>query len=382
MMTNVRLSPARSQEAGQGSVALLIDWENMKGTAEAIGGPPDIITIKKIARRYGTLDVARAYANWADPWHEGDMERLAQQGIEPVFALTRARTEEQAIRNSADVQLACDGMELLASCVELSCFVIASGDGSLAHLVRHLRSHGKRVVRLAGKKSVTKLMYVPGEEQVIYDEWVEGLKSARSAPRIVTALDKLVQAVAVLDGAGGPRNLKAVKDEMRCQDAAFEEETLGLPSFRHLAYLAEDKGMIAIDADRKEPADAYPLNKLSEKTWLYPGAVWSRFIRAVRQIELKEAQWKSAKGERTGSSKRALCDVIKGQKDPPRHAEEFFDCAVRSQILWHRSSTQYYSPAEEMAKKGLIYLLNLHHPRVQVALLKGPISPKPSTPRQ
>lgn len=45
-------------------VALFIDWENIKkSTADQLGALPDIITIKKIARRYGTLALAKAYAS-------------------------------------------------------------------------------------------------------------------------------------------------------------------------------------------------------------------------------------------------------------------------------------------------------------------------------
>ncbi|HID28796.1 MAG TPA: NYN domain-containing protein, partial [Desulfobacterales bacterium] len=49
------------------NVALLIDWENIKICAtEKLNAPPDIILLKKVARKYGRLTVARAYANWAD----------------------------------------------------------------------------------------------------------------------------------------------------------------------------------------------------------------------------------------------------------------------------------------------------------------------------
>ena len=74
------------------NVALLIDWENIKiSTRKYLNSPPDIITLKKIARKFGSLSVARAYANWSDFEHEGEMERLSYQGIEPVFVQTKRR---------------------------------------------------------------------------------------------------------------------------------------------------------------------------------------------------------------------------------------------------------------------------------------------------
>src|SRR5713226_7802750 len=96
-------------------VALFIDWENIKkSTADHLGALPDIISIKKIARRYGPLTLAKAYANWADSWHEGDMERIAQQGVQPVFVPSRLHTNggETIIKDLADSQLICDAMEV------------------------------------------------------------------------------------------------------------------------------------------------------------------------------------------------------------------------------------------------------------------------------
>jgi len=236
-MPNERPSDGNLKNSRPGHIALLIDWENFKGaTTDHLGSPPDIITLKKIARQYGSLSVARAYANWADVWHEGDMERLAQQGVEPIFTLTRPRLTDQAERNSADVRLACDGMELLASFPGLTCFVIVSGDGSLAHLVRHLQAHAKGTVRIAIWKALTKLHYVPGEQQVLYEEWVEGLKHARNTKAINESVEILVNAVDAVRREGGQQNLKAIKERIRLDHSTFEEETLGIPSFRHLAY--------------------------------------------------------------------------------------------------------------------------------------------------
>src|ERR1041385_5192434 len=105
------------------NVAMLIDWETINaGAREHLLTPPDITTLKKIARQYGTLRVARAYANWTDDsgWHAGDVERLSAQGIEPIFVATRhfqaadhPPDEPRYEKDLVDLRLACDGMELL-----------------------------------------------------------------------------------------------------------------------------------------------------------------------------------------------------------------------------------------------------------------------------
>lgn len=80
------------------NVALLIDWENIKFSClQHLSSPPDIITLKKSARRFGTIKVARAYANWSERRNDGDAPRLALQarrtsarfGITPALFCSR-----------------------------------------------------------------------------------------------------------------------------------------------------------------------------------------------------------------------------------------------------------------------------------------------------
>lgn len=367
--------PDRSSDSRSPCVALLIDWENVKASVtNQLGSPPDIITLKKIARQFGKIAVARAYANWADPWHEGDLERLAKQGIEPVFVLTRPSGTESAVPNSADLKLACDGMGLLATSPALSCFVIVSGDGSLTHLINCITQSGKRAVRIATAKSMTYFLQGVGEERVTYNLWMEGLKFSRNAAAVANGLKYLETTVETLHNEGLVPTLSTVKDLIREVVPQFEEEGLGIPSFRHLAYLAEDKGKVLIDA-RKEPAVAYPLGSKTQTEGVFGGAIWSAFIRRVWGIEGKSADFQKSKGERTGLSYKALLSVASTLPKPPDDPTHFVDVARDSQVIWSRPSTKYYSTEHKKAMKADAFLLNLHHPRVQVALIKGPIVP-------
>ena len=156
------------------NVAMLIDWENIKASAiNSLRTPPDIITLKKIARKYGSLRVARAYANWTDSggWHAGDAERLSAQGIEPVFVATKHFNGEYE-KDLVDLRLACDGMELLSMHPEIECFVIVSGDGALETLLSKLSARGKRVVatRKAVSGLVTESHFFPNEGHVLQQQ--------------------------------------------------------------------------------------------------------------------------------------------------------------------------------------------------------------------
>jgi len=212
---------------------MLIDWENIKASCyESLQTPPDIITLKKIARQYGSLRIARAYANWTDQsgWHVGDVDRLTAQGIEPVFVGTRhwySRNEKGDLyeKDLVDLRLACDGMELLASHPEISCFVVVSADGALSTLLAKLSAGGKRVVRVAVKNALGKGLPVLGEERVMYDDWIKGFRLPQNS-EVKDALARLTAAVQSITASSGDNGLHTIKELMRRDKSDFEEEKL------------------------------------------------------------------------------------------------------------------------------------------------------------
>lgn len=354
---------AGTERTGHGEarhVALLIDWENIKwATTEALDAPPDIITLKKIARRVGTIGVARAYANWADPYHEGDMERLAQQGIEPVYVLTRLyqRTEaEPPDKNSADLKLACDAMELLARNPELSAYVIVSGDGGYVHLVNRLRSHGRQVAMIGVEGTVSAMLRTVCDNVVFYDQWVTGLRISGNNSKIKETITEFQRAVEDVRQRKGDHSLAAIKAQMQRRKPEFEEEDLGIASFRHLAYLAESLGLVRIDAT-VEPARAYlDTDTIADSgVPLHGGQKWLQFVQCVEPG--------------TMYTRMALVDLIKARRIyvEDRDAQALADNACDAGILW-KTSTRFFDPKTQEAQGGWRYLLNPHHPRVQVYL--------------
>lgn len=338
-------------------VALLVDWENLKScTTEFLKSAPDVVTLKKIARRYGALSCARAYANWADDWHHGDMERIAQQGIEPVYVPTRRIFDgkQTYLKNFADGRLLCDGMELLAQ-PELTTFVVVSGDGSMENLFAKVAATGRRGIRVAVDKTVVKHRYALGEELVLYDDAVRGLTVSSSDAKVATALKEFGRAVQDVADRGTENTLKAVKAYMLSRDSAFQEETIGIPTFRHLAYLAEAKGLVRIDATRGEPAFTYTpdRDKTNEATTLPSGSTWSTFLRALKPD--------------TAYTKRSLTDVVSSASvaEPGVTGESLVTAAIQSEMLWSRKNV-YFDTNQKTQREARQLFLNTHHPRVQV----------------
>src|SRR5690606_36489705 len=133
--------------------ALLIDWENIKSSLGNRGMRPSIAAIRDTCEQYGRVVLARAYADWNDLWLLEDPRALYASGVEPGYVPVRRYSEGDGVpettKNSVDVRLATDCIELSHTHSQIEVFVLASGDQDFLHVVNTLRPYGKRVVGLA-----------------------------------------------------------------------------------------------------------------------------------------------------------------------------------------------------------------------------------------
>jgi len=325
--------------------------------AESLNAPPDIIAIKKAARHYGTIATAKAYANWVEPSHEGDVEVLVQQNIKPVHVWTRMQSGEnegKPFKNSVDLSIACDCCELLYTNEAITAFVLASGDGDFEHLISKIRERGKTAAVIAVKATASARLAIVSDDLVYYDDCVAGLMASSSAdkPERESALDLFSEVVSPILGQGIFPNLKMVKDAIKKEKPDFEEEAFGFPSFRHLAYFAEMRGLLKVDATN-EPAMVYPLSaqRSKNKSLLFDSNTWARLIKALEPnvpyaISALKKKWELLRPSQMGW-------------DP------FLDTLVRSRVIWFTPGRYYDSNQERLIMPNK-YFLNMTHPRVQV----------------
>lgn len=341
------------------TAALLIDWENIKfSTLKNLNSPPDVIILKKIARRYGTLKLARAFANWADMQHEGDMERFSFQNIEPIYVQTRRfvdrENQKQVVKGAADIRLACDCMELLLQNPQIDTFVLASGDAGFEHLVQKISTHGKRSVMISVRGTTGMRLGVVSDEVVWYDDWISGLKGGLAQAPIQDALLEFQRAVEDIRRGKGPNDLQSVKRTMQKRNPAFEEEEIGLPTFRHLAHLAEMKGLVKIDAT-VTPAKAYLSEEKTsdEGIWLHIGTKWRKFVKALEP--------------NMAYPFFTLVKIIQeaGIYQGDGEIKEFIGNVLQSGVLWHKPSRFHNISAGEL-RNSRHYYLDPTHPKVQV----------------
>jgi len=339
-------------------VALLIDWENIKySTINHLGSPPDIITLKKIARQYGKIGVARAYANWSDLGHEGEMERFSLQSIEPVFVQTRRYKEDtgsETIKGSVDIRLACDCIELLVKNSEISTFVLASSDAGFAHIINKIKVYGKQAISIGIRAATGASMGIVSDELIFYDDWTVGLRVGPNDQEVSKALKEFVRAVEDIRTEKSNNSLQAVKLHMLKRNPDFNEEKIGIPTFRHLAYLAEMERLIKVDST-SEPANAYipEDTKTDDGFPLYPGIKWKVFIQALKP--------------NVNYAWGILQEVIKKNNIyvDDGDVKEFLENAKNSAVLWPKK-LRLYNKEKDQTYPVTQYFLNMNHPKVQV----------------
>jgi uncharacterized protein (TIGR00288 family) len=162
-------------------VALFIDWENIKFSLINAGYQPNISSIYETARSYGRIVIGRAYADWQEEWHIDDPAALYDAGIEPVYVPVRGKGERR--KNSVDVKLASDCIEVCHIHPSIKTFVLCSGDADFVHIVNSLRPYGKRVVVVGVSWTTSVHLMGSVDEMLFYDQDVEPLFAPAASHR-------------------------------------------------------------------------------------------------------------------------------------------------------------------------------------------------------
>src|ERR1700686_3736223 len=146
------------------SLAVFIDFENL---ALGFQGRRDRFEIQRVLERLvekGKIVAKKAYADWSRflpytaPLHEA--------AIELIEIPRRAQTG----KNSADIRLCVDAMDLAYSKDHIDTFVVVSGDSDFSPLVSKLKENGKHVIGLGMQDSTSDLLRDNCDEFIYYED--------------------------------------------------------------------------------------------------------------------------------------------------------------------------------------------------------------------
>ncbi|EHF02368.1 MULTISPECIES: NYN domain-containing protein [Olsenella] len=245
-------------ELTQRSMAVLIDYENLAlGTGKRRrnghqdpGPRPDVKRILERLVDKGRITAKRAYCDWQR--FDDAITPLHELGIELIEIPDRAYTG----KNSADIRLAVDAVEMCLTKDHIDTFAILSGDSDFSPLVSKLKEFGKTVIGVGMKESTSSLLAEVCDEFIFYEDIVSqgGVPdySQKVPKERHEAYQLLFETIDALQGESDSAVLASrLKDTMKRKRPQFSERSYGYRSFSNLLREASKLGFIEIHQDTK-----------------------------------------------------------------------------------------------------------------------------------
>ncbi|HEY3461555.1 MAG TPA: NYN domain-containing protein [Casimicrobiaceae bacterium] len=260
------------------SMALFCDFENVAlGVRDANYEKFDIEKVLERLLLKGNIVVKKAYCDWERykafkaPMHEASFELIEIPHV------------RQSGKNSADIRLVVDALDLCYTKSHVDTFVIISGDSDFSPLVSKLRENAKIVIGVGVKNSSSDLLIANCDEFIYYDDLVRqkrkapakkrATKAVAAAPSTETApgetttakrssdeerrqeaMDLVVGTIEALVAERGDEERiwgSMVKQALRRQKPGFNESFYGFRSFNELLEDAARHGLVMLERDGK-----------------------------------------------------------------------------------------------------------------------------------
>jgi len=286
-----------TQQAETHNMALFCDFENVAlGVRDANYAPFDIRMVLERLLLKGNLVVKKAYCDWAR------YQEFKSRMHGAAFELIEIPHVSQSGKNSADIRMVVDALDLCYTKEHLDTFVIISGDSDFSPLVAKLRENNKIVIGVGVKNSTSDLLMANCDEFIYYDDLVRkqpprprrrapvsaatapspaaapaaaataaapaapAAPASRAGARAGTAkapppkdvkqeaMDLLVETYEALMEERGEGNRiwgSMVKKTMKRRKPGFSESYYGFRSFGQLLEEAQSSGVLELERDEK-----------------------------------------------------------------------------------------------------------------------------------
>lgn len=202
------------------SMALFCDFENVAlGVEEARYDKFDIALVLERLLLKGSITVKKAYCDWErykafkSPMHNASFELIEVPHL------------RQSGKNSADIRMVVDALDLCYTKAHVDTFVIISGDSDFSPLVSKLRENNKTVIGVGVKKSTSDLLMANCDEFILYDDLVRESKPAASRRRAGTK--KIKETPAAPTEPGKPAKKRRASKKSKATDAESGEDSIG-----------------------------------------------------------------------------------------------------------------------------------------------------------
>ncbi len=236
---------------GERSLAIFIDFENL---ALGFQGRRERFDIARVLERLvekGKIVAKKAYADWSR--FSSFTAPLHEAAIELIEIPRRAQTG----KNSADIRLCVDAMDLAYSKEHINTFVILSGDSDFSPLVSKLKELGKHVIGLGMQESTSDLLRDNCDEFIYYEDLGQAPALAPPIDAKLPETKRKAFALLLESLLALRRENKEVlwssmiKDTMKRKKPSFNEAYHGYRTFSELLEDAQKEGLVELDTDKR-----------------------------------------------------------------------------------------------------------------------------------
>ena len=268
------------------SMALFCDFENVAlGVRDANYEKFDIKPILERLLLKGSIVVKKAYCDWDR--YKGFKATMHEANFE-LIEIPHVR---QSGKNSADIRLVVDALDLCYTKSHVNTFVIISGDSDFSPLVSKLRENAKMVIGVGVRQSTSDLLIANCDEFIFYDNLVRESQraSARREPQNTQAAPRrsaeeemrrrdevevrrsraIEMAVETFDalvserGDSGKIWASVLKEAIKRRKPDFSESNYGFRAFGNLLEEAQSRGLLEFGRDEKSGAYVYRSSAIS-----------------------------------------------------------------------------------------------------------------------
>ncbi|TDJ69791.1 MAG: NYN domain-containing protein [Proteobacteria bacterium] len=251
------------------NLALYCDFENIAlGVRDAKYAKFDIKHVLERLLVKGSIVVKKAYCDW------GRYKDFKETMHEAAFELIDIPHVRQSGKNSADIRMVVDALDLCYTKSHVDTFVIISGDSDFSPLVSKLRENAKTVIGIGVKNSTSDLLMSNCDEFIFYDDLVredEANKRAREAHKtkkkaskgkskakpddpLQLAIDLVIETADALHNERGDQEIlwgSMIKQALKRRRPGFNESYYGVRSFNKLLEEAQNRGFLDLELDER-----------------------------------------------------------------------------------------------------------------------------------
>ena len=264
-------------EEGNSNLALFCDFENVAlGVRDAKIKKFDINLVLERVLLKGNVVVKKAYCDWAR------YKEFKSVMHDAAFELIEIPHTRQSGKNSADIRMVVDALDLCYTKEHIDTFVIISGDSDFSPLVSKLRENAKLVIGIGVRNSTSDLLMHNCDEFIYYEDLVreqesrqtrqknpqkkELVKQSKSknkkadeqSPKDEDSMDAAIQLVLEtaeeLSAVQGHRQRlwgSMVKQTLKRRKPGFNERAYGARAFSDLLEEAESRGLMKLTHDER-----------------------------------------------------------------------------------------------------------------------------------